>query len=177
MIENPQTSETLTRDLMELFRRPTFVETGTQWGGCVQQAAAMGFEQIYSVESLKQRHTTVSARFADYPSVHLFFGSSAWVLPEILKFVDAPALFWLDAHGGGHCPIRQELLAIRDRWIPGHTILIDDIRLFKQGRWDRDTSYEQLMAVARGFPGTVISFHNSQFAEQDIMAIHAGEGS
>ena len=58
------------------------------------------------------------------------------VIPEIVKQLDGPALFWLDGHWCGRntggkgnlCPVMDELKAASS--VKGSVILIDDLRCF-----------------------------------------------
>jgi len=72
-------------------------------------------------------------------SIHILQGQSGEVLPEVLKNIDKPCLFWLDAHYSGgstakgqeNTPVIQELECILNHKNANeHIILIDDARLF-----------------------------------------------
>ena len=60
------------------------------------------------------------------------------MLPETLKRISEPCLFWLDAHYSGantakgdkFSPIMEEVLPILDHKVRNHVILIDDAREF-----------------------------------------------
>lgn len=76
-------------------------------------------------------------RFARTPAVEVVHGDSSSALAPILAGLDAPALFWLDAHvsttksarGELPSPVVQELeLVLADP--PAHVVLVDDARLF-----------------------------------------------
>jgi hypothetical protein len=74
-------------------------------------------------------------------SDHPRSGSAARELPQVLKRISQPALFWLDGHFSGGItakgdkdpPLLEELQAIREHRIKRHVLLIDDIRLFGSG--------------------------------------------
>jgi hypothetical protein len=65
-------------------------------------------------------------------------GNSSKVLPKIIKEIEEPCLFWLDAHysegitvkGDKETPIMEELNHIFSHSIKDHVILIDDARCF-----------------------------------------------
>ena len=63
-------------------------------------------------------------------NVDIILGPSETNLPAILKSIDAPTTFWLDAHSDRSSPILEELDAI-DKYGRKyqHTILIDDMRI------------------------------------------------
>jgi hypothetical protein len=78
-------------------------------------------------------------------------GDTEEVLPEILKSLTVPATFWLDGHhscgdtalGKHWAPLMQELDAIGSHSIKEHTLLIDDMRCWKEpnrvhGFWKED---------------------------------------
>ena len=79
----------------------TFVETGSCWGRTIQYALDAGFKRIKSVEFYDSCYDSCRAKFSGNDSVELFKGMSVDVLPEMLKDVDKPAVFWLDAHPSG----------------------------------------------------------------------------
>jgi hypothetical protein len=115
-----------------------FVETGTYRGQGVEMALAAGFAVIHSVELSEEHQTRNRRKFAANPNVHLYQGESAYHLGAILQSIDAPAVFWLDAHYSGGdtvkgpetSPLVKELNLIKQHRIKEHTILIDDRRHF-----------------------------------------------
>jgi hypothetical protein len=115
----------------------TFVETGTFMGDMVD-AVADQFDQVHSVELGPDLFEKARLRFAGLDHVRIHQGDSAAVLPEILRSLNNPALFWLDGHysagitakGQKDTPIIEELEAIYRHNKTGHVILIDDARLF-----------------------------------------------
>lgn len=114
-----------------------FVETGTYLGEMIQ-AVVKNFQEIYSIELDKYLFENAKARFKPYRHIHILHGDSKDVLREVLKQLSSPALFWLDGHFSGgitakgekETPIVDELLAIKEHYIPGHVILIDDASSF-----------------------------------------------
>jgi len=98
------------------------------------------FTEIHSIEIKSEHHAYAKKRFQYDSNVKLYLGNSAELLPQILERVKDQITFWLDAHiGGGRkstwgkdpCPLIQELTAIKTHPIKTHTILIDDIQMFK----------------------------------------------
>jgi hypothetical protein len=113
------------------------VETGTYRGDTL--AAVKGaFDELYSIELSQDLYRRALRRFRKEPKIHLLYGDSASVLPELLRSLTSPAVFWLDAHfssgvtarGLLDTPIWSELSAILSHDVMGHTVLIDDARHF-----------------------------------------------
>jgi hypothetical protein len=129
--------QNLVRQCGRLHQLRTLVETGTYMGAMVQACQA-SFAQIYSIELQKDYYERARRRFSHSPNVTILQGDSAQRLPEILRKLNEPALFWLDAHYSGdltakantETPILRELALIFQHSIPGHVILVDDARCF-----------------------------------------------
>ncbi len=115
-----------------------FIETGTYKGKMVY--AVMPYVQnIYSIELDSKYYQNAKQRFSGYPGVNILHGQSGEVLPQIMKEINEPCLFWLDAHYSGgstamgdlETPIMQELeCVLKHPFAPKHIILIDDARCF-----------------------------------------------
>jgi hypothetical protein len=113
----------------------TFVETGTYYGEMITAVKAH-FDRVYSIEydhALAQRAVR---RFERDPKIRILEGDSATVLPELLKSLAAPVLFWLDAGYWGWERLRREperltveVEAILGHAVKGHVILMDDARM------------------------------------------------
>ena len=82
------------------YQCPTFFETGTYCGDMIQ-AVKHDFKQIYSVELSESLYKQVRLRFNNDDHISLLQGDSGKVLPETLKRISEPCLFWLDAHYSG----------------------------------------------------------------------------
>lgn len=114
------------------------METGTFYGDMLA-ACRKQFKKLYSIEYNKQLFLQARERFSSCPNVILIPGDSAQLLSMVLKAIDEPALFWLDAHAmegvwDGRqpvTPILGELNQLLDFDIRRHVILIDDARLFR----------------------------------------------
>ena len=119
------------------FSLATLVETGTFLGAMVE-ASRDTFTRIISIELDAKLHRQAQRKFARFAHITILRGDSAAVLPEVLKGLSEPCLFWLDGHFSGgitaksdvETPILQELAAILRHPIKGHVILIDDARAF-----------------------------------------------
>lgn len=136
----------------------TLVETGTYYGEMV--AAVRGdFDRIFSIEydpSLAQRAVR---RFERDPRIRILEGDSRLVLPELLKSIGEPALFWLDAGYWGWDQLRRdpqrlsaEVEAILGHAVQGHVILMDDARMLN-GQNGALTLAEFESRIASRFPG------------------------
>jgi len=112
----------------------TMVETGTYLGNMIF-AQRKNFKKIYSVELSPVFFEKAVKRFKSQSHIKILFGDSSDVLPEIIKELKEPALFWLDGHFSGgetaesNCPVLNELAAITNSQTV-HEILIDDARCF-----------------------------------------------
>jgi hypothetical protein len=115
----------------------TFVETGLLFGDLVN-AIKEDFNNIFSIELNSEYCEKAKARFHKYPHIRIINGDSGRKLKEVLEYITAPCLFWLDAHPGEdatddnkyYVPVLKELEAILSHHITQHAILIDDARLF-----------------------------------------------
>jgi hypothetical protein len=118
-----------------------FVETGTFHGESLDFARTLPFERLHSVELSKELHEAATVRFADDARVVLHHGDSAEILPRILRQIEEPAVFWLDAHyclldsarGTKDSPLLEEIAAIAAHEAAArvaHTVLIDDHHIF-----------------------------------------------
>ena len=113
------------------------VETGTYMGNMVE-AQKNRFDQIISIELADGLYQKATERFRKDAHVTIVHGDSGHVLPDLMKGISQPAIFWLDGHyssgptarGEKDCPIFEEIDAIfNGRPLP-HILLIDDARCF-----------------------------------------------
>jgi hypothetical protein len=129
------------REYAEKFQLEILVETGTFMGEMID-AVLDEFREIHSIELGSDLCEKARQRFAGAAHIHIHHGDSAQVLPEILRRLREPALFWLDGHyskgitakGQKNTPILEELEAIYQHEVKEHVILIDDARLFDGSR-------------------------------------------
>ena len=84
-------------DHIKKFSPEVFIETGTYKGKMVY-AVQPYVKEIYSIELGENHYKKAQKKFAGYPDINILHGQSGQVLPEILKDIDEPCLFWLDAH-------------------------------------------------------------------------------
>jgi len=125
------------RSYLNSFSIGIFVETGTFLGDTLAHIAKTGVE-CASIELSPELHKTARNRFHRYKNVRLLLGDSGEIVPELLKEINQPVLFWLDGHYSAgvtasadiHTPVSAELSAILNHPIKNHVILIDDARCF-----------------------------------------------
>jgi len=132
-----------------------FVETGTSFGDMVR-AMIPHFDRIWTIELGDRLYAEAQEKFRDARNVELIHGNSGRELGRLIPKLNAPALFWLDAHYSGGAlrgatsargekdtPILEELDHILGAAEPGHVVVVDDARLF-----GTDPAYPALDAVA-----------------------------
>ena len=148
------------REYGEKFKLRTLVETGTYYG---EMVAAMKnrFDRIYSAEYNHQLAQRATKKFSRYSHIQILEGDSQQVIPEVLKSLTAPALFWLDAgyYGwaglqGDKARLTTELEAILDQPVK-HVILMDDARGLN-GQNGAPTVTELKQRIESEFPGRLV---------------------
>lgn len=166
--------------LFDPFPNRCFIETGTYYGDGVTVAQNSGkFSEYYSIEFGEQYYEYSVEKYRDDATVHLYFGDSAVELPKMLRHIDTPATFWLDAHGYTYfnakplkadaCfPLLSEIAAIAAHPIKTHTILIDDMRMFGDEAFGQVTKQQVVDAIMSINPMYRIRYVNGIQAE-DIM--------
>lgn len=118
-----------------------FVETGSYRGDAIQLAVEAGFKQIYSLDIDPNATEYCENRFPTHPHIHLInassYGDGLW---NVIKDINEPITFWLDAHwmlfegtdqGEHPWPLLSELEQISRHPIKTHTILIDDMLIMQ----------------------------------------------
>jgi hypothetical protein len=153
------------------------VETGTYYGEMV--AAMKGrFDRIYSVEYDSQLARRAVGKFARNPHIKILEGDSQQVVPELLKSITEPALFWLDAGYYGWAGLQgdkqrltTELEAILRHPLHGHVILMDDARGLN-GQNGAPTVAELKQRIEAEFPGrqVVVQYDILRITEQSAVS-------
>lgn len=136
------------------YRLGAFVETGTHSGDTLAYVARRKNLSCISVELSPGFYSDAVRRFSRWGNVQLVHGDSAEVLPEVVRKLREPALFWLDGHysggvtarGAADTPISAEIKSVLASPIDGHVILVDDARLF-DGTHDYPVLGELILAV------------------------------
>lgn len=161
------------RTVLEYARRyglRVLVETGTYYG---EMVAAMKnhFDAVHSVEYDSRLAERAQKKFARYGHIHIHEGDSQRVVPEILRSLQQPALFWLDAgyYGwagleGDKRRLTSEFEAILRHPVAGHVILMDDARGLN-GQNGAPTIAEVTQRIESEFPGRSVEVRH------DIMRI------
>ena len=158
-----------------------YIESGTGDGESVVLALNAGFERIITIEAAPRMFEIACNRFADEEKILCVLGDSGAVLPEIIRSIDEPITFFLDAHwsigepelpeGVSKCPLLNDLIAIRNHSIKTHTILIDDMRYFQKAgieKWGNIRIGDILEVIMQINPEFLISFEDG-FTENDIL--------
>jgi len=144
-----------------------FIETGTYKGKMVY-AVMPYIKRIYSIELDSTHYQNARRRFAGYPDIQILQGQSGEILPQVLKNIDKPCLFWLDAHYSGgstakadlETPIMQEMECILNHpLVSKHIVLIDDTRCFT-GENDYPTLHALEEFIKRACPDWIFNVEN-----------------
>lgn len=172
---------TLTKNVLEKYTNPIFFETGTYLGDSVKLALDTGFEKVISIEinkELQDRNEELFKKEIELENVQLFLGDTLVIMGDIIKNIDKPTTFWLDAHfdfgvcGEKKCPLYEELDFISQSPIKNHTILIDDVRCFGVGNWGKEISVEQITEKIKKInPEYKITFEDG-FIPNDILVAY-----
>jgi hypothetical protein len=136
----------------------TLIETGTYYGEMVA-AVKKDFDRIFSIEFDPELAHRAARRFASDPRIHILEGDSQKMLPELLKSIAGPALFWLDAGYWGWVNLARdpqrlsvEVESALSHRVKGHVVLMDDARML-DGRDGAPTFDELRTRIATLFPG------------------------
>ena len=150
------------------YKISNLIETGTYLGETVE-ATKKYFKRLHTIELNKPLYEKTKRLFSKDKKIKMFLGDSAQVLPKILKGINSPCLFWLDAHYSGgigitpkplkETPILQELKSILKNKVKNHVILIDDARFFT-GDNDYPTIKEVKTFVKEFLPKHKINIDN-----------------
>lgn len=166
---------------LKQFAGPLFIETGAWDGEGVAEALNAGFEKVISIEAGEGKYQHCVKRFQNDPRVMMVYGTSQDQLWHVIKDITIPVVVYLDAHycgdtGYGSCalgsPVSEELAILARHPIRCHTILIDDMRCFKDGDWMfdeflKDEAVEALEAKIRQInPDYTISYLDGRFPDK-----------
>jgi hypothetical protein len=149
-----------------------FVETGTYLGDMVA-AVSNDFDRIYSIELSEDLFKQAAKKFAEYKHITIVHGNSFQVMPEILRHIDVPCLFWLDGHYSSgnsakekkEASLMKELKQICAHPVKNHVILINDAHLFT-GKNDYPT-----LKFLRTFVESRLHYYEFD-AQNDIIRIY-----
>jgi len=166
------------QEYIKKFSPAVFIETGTYKGKMVYMVMPH-MKEIYSIEVDETHFQKAKRRFAGYPNIHIIQGQSGEILPKVLKEIEKPCLFWLDAHWSGgstgrgetQTPIMQEMQCILDHpRATEHVVLVDDARCFSG-----ENDYPTIEALK----SLVLSIHpNWTFqVKDDIIRTHSNRSN
>jgi hypothetical protein len=176
---------TLKPDLLRKYAggRKIFIETGTAKGDGLQNAIDYGFQKFYSIEANMDVYLKAMERFCAFTNVELLTGDGGQVLKGLLRYIQEPAVFWLDSHwsigepslpeGISLCPLLNELRAIADHPIKEHLILVDDIRYFWKGlpQWGGVSIGQIVQLIVEANPNYWIRFEEGVTKADILVAV------
>lgn len=128
------------KNIFKDYMNPIFFETGSYLGSSIQLALDSGYQKIYSIELSQHYYNLCKDKFKNFDNVNLILGDSCEKIFENIKDIDQNITFWLDGHyscgntalGKYWTPLMQELEQIKNHHIKTHTIIIDDMRCWKE---------------------------------------------
>lgn len=176
-------SLTLTKNIFYKYKNlhNIFIETGTYKGGSVELALECEFQKIYTIDISTQYKSECEIKFENQiknKRVELLFGDTVEILPNIIKQINESSLFWLDAHFDAHgnirgkydCPIIHELDIIKTSNINTHTIMIDDLRIFKnQTDWGVGIYIESIIEKLKEINSSYQFYYEDGWEKNDIL--------
>lgn len=144
-------------------------ESGTFRGDMVY-ASKNQFKRIITVELYDYYYKNAVKLFKNDRHIEIYFGDSGKEIKKIIKTINKPTLFWLDAHFVGpgtakgklNTPIINELKTILNHKIKSHVILIDDA-----GYFNGKNDYPTIAGLKKMLAGSEYSLK----VENDIIRI------
>ena len=152
-----------------------FVETGTLNGVGVLRAKNSGYNRIISIELDNNLYETAKLNFQSFPNIEIVHGDSGLILGEVIKNINSNITFFLDGHYSGEgtaygiheYPLLPELQHIKNHSIKNHTILIDDLRLWKN--YDKELNLENVISLIKTINEQYEFFTMEGHVENDIL--------
>lgn len=114
--------------LKEQFKIKTFIETGTNEAETTTVMAEI-FDSVHTIELNQEFYNNCKEKLKDFKNATIHNGSSQEVMDKILKDIDGPIMFFLDAHWNLYCPIFDELKKIKEYNKKDSVILIHDFKV------------------------------------------------
>jgi hypothetical protein len=130
----------------------TIVETGTYFGHSTIYFSKK-FTKVFTIEISRNLYDFVARKFIKHENINSYLGDSSFVIDEIIKKINGPAVFFLDGHASGgvtECgdkpsPVREELKILSlFPYLQKSILFIDDAAGF-----DGKNSYPSFQEVAR----------------------------
>jgi hypothetical protein len=155
-----------------------FVETGSFRGDGIELAQQAGYSRILSMDIDGANVAACQDRFeligddknpAKNGHINIICGDSATGLLKFMRYVNEPAMIWLDAHSQlfddepameNPFPLMLELDQLRKHPIKTHTIMIDDILILTHTEvtgWNKDLIENALLMVNPAYKLTYLS--------------------
>lgn len=168
-------------DLIRFSTGEIFIETGSMYGAALQVAKHFGFKKLHGIELNKKFYDFCVDIFKNDECVTMHFGESPDILLDLIKNINSPVTFWLDAHvsgpdipGGkyGPTPILHELQAIAQSGCSGHVLYIDDVRLLGTDEWNfvtKDQVLEQIFKINPNYNITYLNGNDDGSLPNDIL--------
>jgi hypothetical protein len=122
--------------MRDTFGINTFIETGTLRAETAVWASKQ-FKRVVTIEGFEPVYAKAKENFGHIKNIEFMLGDSRAIIPQLLKALKEPVIFWLDAHycgpetfgKGAECPVMEEIAAVNGTSIP-HFVLVDDARFF-----------------------------------------------
>jgi len=116
--------------LIELIKRYDLkwvIETGTSNGNSTRQLATM-FSQVYTIELNRAQYEVTTPFLKQFPNTTAYCGHSGKMLSQLLQDLKLTGngAFYLDAHWYNDWPLLDELKAISNSNVKGHSLIIID---------------------------------------------------
>ncbi|HVB86686.1 MAG TPA: hypothetical protein VNK23_08500 [Candidatus Dormibacteraeota bacterium] len=153
------------REYARRYQLRTLIETGTYYGEMIA-AVKDDFDHVFSIEFDPELAQRAARRFSGDARVRILEGDSAKVLPELLKSISEPALFWLDAGYWGWADLARdperlsvEVEAALSHRVTAHVVLMDDARML-DGRNGAPTFDQLRTRIATRFPGRQVELRH-----------------
>ncbi|MFZ2620732.1 MAG: hypothetical protein WAX89_07665 [Alphaproteobacteria bacterium] len=164
----PIQKRALLLEIGKMYNLNVFFETGTLYGDTVAYMAPH-FKRVVSYELAPDLHKANVKKLNKLKNIELHLGDSGKLMPQHLKALNEPAMFWLDghfsggatAHGDLACPVEQELHGILSHPVKGHVIAIDDARDFLG--LDGYPTIGQLQRFVNRYPGYMLRLNSDIF--------------
>lgn len=157
-------------DYRKIQTTKVLVETGLLIGDGVQRAIdSERFDKIYNIEFRQSSCDIGEERFEgeiEDGKVCIIHGKSEQILGDVIRDINEPITFWLDAHlGPAHldsisetadetvdmwCPLYYELRQIARHPIKNHIIIIDDLnRLEEEHEWTQEVELDGIKSLIK----------------------------
>jgi hypothetical protein len=152
-----------------------FVETGTLNGAGIHRALNSGYSRVISIELDDVLYKNANNSFYSYSNVNIVHGDSGLVLGECIRDFDESITFWLDGHYSGEgtalgiseYPLIEELTHIKNHHIKNHTILIDDIRCWKE--YNASLNFNTITEFIKDINKDYIFYYMDGYVPDDIL--------